>query len=279
MQLIQWALQALHGLELSEGAIIGALHRVAAVGQVTVDQMRATMRASPRVSADETGLREDGANGYLWSFSTERERYFVRGPRTKAMVDAVLGPDFAGVLVTDFYAAYDHYHGPHQRCWAQLLRDIHDLTDKHPKDAALQTWAIAVHGVYERACRAQLGPPAHRPAARRQGEADLLALCQPYLAADAAAAVPQAALCRRIQKYLPELFTFVVDPALSSTNNAAERSVRPVVCQRKISGRTRSPEGTRTFTTLASLFGTWRARGLDPLVACRAVLTQAAASV
>ena len=87
-------------------------------------------------------------------------------------------------------------------------------------------------------------------------------------------------LCRRIQKYLPELFTFVLDPALSSTNNAAERSVRPVVCQRKISGGTRSPAGTRTFTTLATLFGTWRARGLDPLVACRSLLlAQAAASV
>ena len=83
-----------------------------------------------------------------------------------------------------------------------------------------------------------------------------------------------------IQKYLPELFTFVLDPALSSTNNAAERSVRPVVCQRKISGGTRSPEGTRIFTTLATLFGTWRARGLDPLVACHSLLlAQAAASV
>ena len=87
-------------------------------------------------------------------------------------------------------------------------------------------------------------------------------------------------LCRRVQKYLPELFTFVLDPALSSTNNAAERSVRPVVCQRKISGGTRSPAGTRTFCTLATLFGTWRARGLDPLLACRdLLLAQAAASV
>ena len=53
-----------------------------------------------------------------------------------------------------------------------------------------------------------------------------------------------------------------------------------MVCQRKISGGTRSPEGTRIFTTLATLFGTWRARGLDPLVACRdLLLAQAAASV
>ncbi len=280
VQLIQWALQALHGLELSEGAIVGALQRVAAVGQATAAEIRATIRASPRVYADETGLREEGTNGYLWSFSTERERYFVRGGRNKEVVDEVLGPEFTGVLVSDFYAAYDHYDGPHQRCWAHLLRDIHDLTDKHPQDAALQTWATQVHGVYERACRAQrLRPATECPAVQRQCEADLLARCQPYLEADAAS-VPQAVLCRRIQKYLPELFTFVSDPALSSTNNAAERSVRPVVCQRKISGGTRSPEGTRTFCTLATLFGTWRARGLDPLLACRdLLLAQAATSV
>jgi hypothetical protein len=276
--LIQWALQALHGLELSAGAILGALHRVAAVGQATVDQIRAAIRASPHVYADETGLREDGTNGYLWSFSTERERYFVHGRRTKEVVDAVLGPEFAGVLVSDFYAAYDHYLGPHQRCWAHLLRDIHELAEQHPKDAALQTWATAVHGVYERASRAQHGPPARRRQAQRQCAAELLALVQPSVAANAAT-VPQAVLCRRIQKYLPELFTFVMDPALASTNNAAERSVRPVVCQRKISGGTRSPEGTRTFCTLATLFGTWRARGLDPLAACRSLLAQAATPV
>jgi transposase len=279
VQLIQWAVQALHGLELSQGAIVGALQRVAAVGQATVAEIRATIRASPRVYADETGLREDGTNGYLWSFSTERERYFVHGRRTKEVVDEVLGPNFAGVLVSDFYAAYDHYEGPHQRCWAHLLREIHDLVDKHPQDAALRTWARQVHGVYERAGRAQRGPTADRRQAQRQCAADLLELAQPHLAADAHS-VPQAVLCRRIQKYLPELFTFVLDPALSSTNNAAERSVRPVVCQRKISGGTRSPEGTRTFTTLATLFGTWRARGLDPLVACRdLLLAQAVASV
>ncbi len=202
------------------------------------------------------------------------------GRRTKEVVDAVLGPDFAGVLVSDFYAADAHYAGPHQRCWAHLLRDIHELRDKHPKDAPLQLWADQVHGVYERACRAQLLRPAADPLTiQRQDEAELLELCQPSLAVTAPS-VPHAVLCRRVQKYLPDLFSFVTDPALSSTNNAAERSVRPVVCQRKLSGGTRSPAGTRTFTTLASLFGTWRARGLDPLVACRSLLlAQATASV
>lgn len=268
---IQWYLGAVHGLELSTGAVVGALQRVAAVGAAAVDQIQAAIRASPVVCADETGLRQDGTNGYLWSFSTERERYFVRGGRTKEVVDAVLGPAFVGVLVTDFYAAYDHYDGPHQRCWAHLLRDIHALVERHPADAALRAWATQVHGLYDRARRVVSPDPAVRARAQRQCEADLLAACQPSLDG-VAPAVPQAVLCRRIAKYLPELFSFVGDPAVPSTNNAAERSVRPVVVQRKISGGTRSPAGSTTFTHLATLFGTWRARGLDPLVACRTLL-------
>ena len=93
------------------------------------------VRASPVVHADETGWREDGANGYVWTFSTPTERYFLRRGRGKAVVDEALGESFSGVLVSDFYAAYHHYDGPKQRCWA--LRDIHDQRTRYPKDAAL----------------------------------------------------------------------------------------------------------------------------------------------
>ena len=61
-----------------------------------------------------------------------------------------------------------------------------------------------------------------------------------------------------------ELFIFGADPAVPSTNNATERSIRSVVVRRRISGGTRSPAGITTFPTLATLFGTWRARGCDP---------------
>jgi len=269
--LIRWYLSAVHGLELSVGAIVGALRGVAARGAGAVGRIRAAIRAGPVVHADETGLRQDGANGYLWSFSTPTERSFVRGGRSKEVVDEVLGPAFAGVLVTDFYAACDHYDAPHQRCWAHLLRDVHALVERHPADAALRARADDVHAAYDRARRVASPDPATRARARRRCEADLLAARGPYLAG-AAPAVPRAVLCRRVAKDLPELFSFVADPAVPSTNDAAERSVRHVVIQRKISGGTRSPAGTTTFTQLASLFGTWRARGLDPLTPCRRLL-------
>ncbi|MGH7961457.1 MAG: IS66 family transposase, partial [Candidatus Binatia bacterium] len=72
--------------------------------------------------------------------------------------------------------------------------------------------------------------------------------------------------------HLAELFVFVEHPAVPATNNAAERSLRHRVTTRKISGGTRSPAGTATKMTLATLFGTWRLQGLDPLEECRALL-------
>ena len=83
------------------------------------------------VHADETGWREDGANGYVWTFSTPTERHFLHRGQNKEE-DEVLGESFGGVLVSDFYAAYHHYDGPKQRCWVHLLRDIHDLSRSTP---------------------------------------------------------------------------------------------------------------------------------------------------
>ena len=69
------------------------------------------VRGSKVVHADETGWRQDGANGYVWTFSTPTERYFLRWGRHKEVLDEVLDDSFGGVLVSDFYAAYDHYPG------------------------------------------------------------------------------------------------------------------------------------------------------------------------
>ena len=74
-----------------------------------------------------------------------------------------MGDEFEGVLVSDFYGAYNVYQGPHQRCWTHLLRDIHQLKEQHPQDLVLARWAQQVREVYDRA-RAYPGPEADLPA-------------------------------------------------------------------------------------------------------------------
>jgi transposase len=102
---------------------------------------------------------------------------------------------------------------------------------------------------------------------RRRFEARLLELATPYPTA------PQRVLAQRIERYGHEMFTFVEDPRIPPENNAAERAVRPAVIARKVSGGSRSDDGTKTRMTLMSLFGTWLLRGLDGVEACRALLS------
>ena len=102
------------------------------------------------------------------------------------------------------------------------------------------------------------------------GSASCWPSASPFLADPLAV---QAKLCRRIERHIKELFVFVAEPDVPSDNNPAERSLRHLVISRKVSGGTRSERGTESKMTLASIFGTWRARGLNPLAACRQLLT------
>lgn len=263
---IQWYLKTFHHLELSAGAVVGALQQVARRGEPEAARVWEQVRSSPVVHADETGWRENGRNGYIWSFSTPTARAYQYGRRNKEMVDQGLGPDFAGVLVTDFYAAYNHYVGEHQRCWVHLLRDIHELKQKHPDHAGVRQWARHIHRLYRTAKRLR----GAGLAARERLERALLAVAEPFARTPYA---PQRVLSKRMVDYLKELFVFVVNPLVPPDNNAAERSVRPLVTGRKTSGGTRSAEGTAAKMTLATLFGTWHVRSLNSFLACRQLLT------
>ncbi len=265
---IQRLLGTLTGLHLSVGALVDAVGHVAVRASPFLAEATAAIRASPVVHADETGWRENGRNGYVWTFSTLEHRLFLHGSRAKPMLTRGLGEAFAGVLVSDFYGVYTGTEGVHQYCWAHLLRDIHDLTTQHPDDAALRGWAAAVGTVFATAQAGARGHRADRWRARNRAQTDLTRVCTPWLDPR----VPQTPLCTRMLRYLESLFVFVTEPAVPATNNVAERSLRPLVVSRKISGGTRSARGTHTKMTLASLFGTWRAQGINPFAACRDLL-------
>jgi transposase len=267
-QTIQALLEALFGLQMSVGAISEILHRVAAQGKDAYEALRDEMRASDYVHADETSWRENGQNGYVWSFSTPRVRYFVYDKsRGHQVPEEALGKKFRGILVSDFYSGYHYYLGPHQRCWVHLLRDVHKLKQEYPT-AGVLAWAKKLRDIYDRAKAFSSDCPKARAAACLRFRKEIVAFADPYVGA----CLPQSVLSKRLVQFESELFTFVEYPQVPSENNAAERSVRPRVIARKISGGTRSSAGSKTMAVLASLFETWRLRGENGLEACRAML-------
>lgn len=277
---IQAVVGDLHGLQVSLGELVELLHRIKAFAQPILDGLKATIRTSPAVQADETGWREDGQNGYIWSVSTPTIRYYeYHHSRAGEVVKHLIGEAFQGVLGSDFYAGYNIHQGLHQRCWIHFLRDVHELKDDFPDDSDLWQWARQVKTLYEQAVAwAEQGiDPTLSPRRQQQlraaqqhaFEQQLWAICQPYVQT----AAPQQTLCKRVERFLPELFVFVAIPGVPAHNNLAERSVRPLVVARKISGGSRSPKGSETRMGLASLFGTWMAQHLNPFCQCLALLT------
>jgi hypothetical protein len=269
--LIRQLLGSLYGVRISKGEIAELLHAVAEIGEAEYDALLEKVRGSPVVHGDETGWREDGKNGYLWSFSTPRVRYFTYNhSRAGAVVKEVLGDEFVGVLVSDFYGGYNIYEGAKQRCWVHYIRDLKALAEKYGMAAP---WVDAVLALYWRARESVKMEISQTQRCRlRQGfESELLALAQPYLKSKNA---PKRVLAQRIDRFLGELFVFVQHPEVPSENNAAERAIRPAVMARKASGGTRSPRGSKTSSILRTLFETWALQGHNSLGACREMIVE-----
>lgn len=267
-KMVQRFLKGLFGVHISAGEITEILHKVAEFGKATVQRILRRIRGSPHAHADETGWREDGINGYLWSLSTDKLRYFhFDRSRAGAVAKRLVGLCFGGVLVCDFYGGYNFYDGPIQRCWVHLLRDLKKLVEAHPDNASVREWVEAIKSLYKIAKKIARRGFVEDVRTRLRGELEsrLISIAEPYLRDKSA---PQRILAERIEKHLGELFTFVEYPGCPSGNNAAERAIRPAVIARKISGGTRSPNGSKTRTILMSLFGTWALQGKEALAAC-----------
>jgi transposase len=271
-RIIQRMLKGLYGLKVSLGEISEVLHKVALCGKEVYNELLWEIRGSPVVNADETGWREDGVNGYIWSFSTQGVRYLLRDKsRSSRLVTETLGDEFSGVLVSDFYGAYNAYDGVKQRCWVHLLRDLKKLREKYPNDESVAVWVEGVKAIYDRALVVAGGRYSQIQLCRwrQYFEACLLKIALPYRDSKKA---PQRVLAKRVESFLGELFSFVDHKGVPSDNNAAERAVRPAVIARKVSGGSRSTKGSETRMILLSLFGTWNLQGRDPLTACAAML-------
>jgi transposase len=276
---IQQYLETMHEVRVSVGELMEVLHRVRKEGQGLLQGLKEEMRRSALLHMDETGWREDGQNGYVWVCSTggiEPVRYYEYDrSRSQAVAQRLLGAQFTGVLSSDFYGGYNRYLGPHQRCWVHLLRDLHELKEEHAQQAAVLEWAAKVRRLYEDAQHFVQATPAPGPREREQQYLELLQRMQPLgLAYASQKQHPCQALAKRLLRHQDELFQFILIEGLPADNNLAERSLRPLVVSRKISGGTRSSEGSKTRMGLASLFHTWQARGLNPFRQCLALLAQ-----
>jgi len=271
---IRLLLAHVFGVQMSHGGIQACTARLARTLAPVRAEIEAQTRASPVQHMDETGMRENGQNGYVWTQATDGPtptRVFSYNRSRSGQVARDLLGDYDGVLTTDFYAAYDTCGLQRQRCWAHLARDVHTLGESYPDQQDVQAWCTAVLALKTKALALETTTLSlsERAQAATQLEQQTHALARCYWKTRAH---PAHTLAKRLYRYEGELFTFIRVPGVAATNNLAERSIRPFVITRTISGGTRSAAGSQIRCDLATVFHTWAARGLNPFTACVSAL-------
>src|SRR5579859_3251055 len=226
---LQRYLRSVHQLRLSVGGMQDMLHAVAHVVQPAVDALTQQVRHSRILHGDATTWRENGVHGSIWSCSTSGDdavRYdqYDRA-RAQAVVKRVLDGQCTGHLVSDFYVGSNDYAGKHQRCWVQLLRDLHALQETQVRAGDRPAWAQAVRAPDDtatrwRAVQAQ-APPQEREAeyVPRTSHIHQLGLRDARETGH-----PCQALAKRVVRHADELFQFVLVAGVSADNNVAERA-------------------------------------------------------
>ena len=87
---------------------------------------------------DETQVSIRGATAYVWVFTNLHDVvYLYKESREGAFLQEML-KDFRGVLVSDFFAAYDGINCDQQKCLIHLMRELNDNVLKHPYDEELK---------------------------------------------------------------------------------------------------------------------------------------------
>jgi predicted RecB family nuclease len=98
--------------------------------------------ASPMIHIDETTVRlRKQKTGYVWVLtSMDKAYYFYKPSREGSFLQDMLR-QFSGVLVSDFYTAYDSLACEQQKCLVHLLRDIDDDLLRNPLDMEFKNLA------------------------------------------------------------------------------------------------------------------------------------------
>jgi transposase len=251
--------EQLYGLELSGAAAWHATERAARAGRCEYEQIRRQIQQADVVHIDETGIKRDGEQAWIWTFTTENHTlYAVRESRGSDVPAEVLGEDFAGTVICDGWTAYPAFSDNLQRCWAHILREAEDVAEKQPEGKSIYDSLKQLYVALQTRLESDL-TIRERAELQRVARRELESLTERSVPDG-----PVATLLGKIEGGLDHWLTFVGEPAVSPTNNAAENALREPVVIRKLIGTLRNDRGMFVHETVLSLLATWRQQGRNP---------------
>ena len=227
----------------------------------TYKRLLAKLVAGSVLYIDETEIKLRTGTGYIWvCVSADAAIYIFRPSREGDFLRQMLN-GFGGVLVSDFYAAYDGLGCTQQRCLIHLMRDMNRAILDNPFDQDLQS-ITAPFGVLLRAIVTTIDEHGLRQRHLKRHRAGVTAffkiLESRIFETDAA-----KALRERLLKNRDRLFTFLDHDGVSWNNNLAENAIKRISDLRDDVGRTMKEAGLTDHLVLLSLYQTCRVRGIS----------------
>jgi transposase len=276
---VRQLLQDLWQVRVSLGAVVRQEQAQSAALAPIVEEAQAAAQEADVVNMDETGWRQEQRRAWLWTVvMAELTVFQIDGHRSRAVVDALLGADYAGVVGSDRWSAYRRFPAEQRAlCWAHLKRDFQALVDRGGEAEPIGRWGLAeiarLFALWYRFPRGEFGREElqRRLILLQARLGRLLRRGQESLDRKA------AGLCRELRKWWPALWTFARVDGVEPTNNVAERALRPAVLWRKGSFGSDSATGSRFTERLLTVVATCRQQGrdlLDFLVAASAAALQ-----
>jgi len=251
----------LFGIALWIGRMIKFKARAAETYRVVYDDIIKELCSGNLLHVDETSISVGGTNGYVWVLaSMEKVAYFYTPTREGITIQTML-KDFKGVLVSDFYAAYDALNCPQQKCLIHFIRDLNDDLLKHPYDEGIKRLAREftdllnpiIETVDQRGLKKRfLGKHrmfVNRFYTRLDGEFGIGEVVRKTVA--------------RLQRNRDTMFTFLDFDDVPWNNNNAEHAVKAFAMIRNVINGTTSDNGLRDYLVLLSICETCKYKNVD----------------
>ena len=251
---------------LTRGGLLQMWYRLQEVLHPWYEQIRRDALDSAVLHADETGWRVNGKTHWLWCFTTSRLTYYmIHRSRGHPVLLEFFITEFAGILVSDFWGAYNAVAcALRQTCLVHLLRDLKQV-EKYKSTA--HDWPA-----FAKLLRRLLGDAIRLWRLRGELPAETYASRRARLTQRLEALIETAwrngearRLIKRLRRHQADLLTFLDHDGVPFDNNHAEREVRPAVIIRKNSYGNRSEVGADAQAVLMTIFRTLKQRGHQPM--------------
>jgi transposase len=260
------------GVRISTGFMAGIRGKAATRLGPFMDRVRELLREAGVLYADETPARGSGKLAYVHVACTEFLTALHTGGRSAQDIDAGgMLPGYAGTIVRDGYAGYDHLSDAvHAWCGAHGLRDLKGLYEFDPDG---QVWARSMADLMIWANRQAT---AARVGGRQRLGDDILAEIRSWYRGAVAKGITDnqnrrakigkdgLRLARRFRDHQDMILRFATDLAVGFTSNQAERDIRPVKVQQRTSGGAWCTlQGLADFAIVQSYLSTAAKWGID----------------